>query len=214
MGNPTYTFDTKRLLQDAFGIVGFRTLPQSQRQNLPDVNGVPDLPEDALTTLSTLGTPILMPIFLGDDNEQITYYELNKDGSKTLVSVEGLTLPPATLIDFDRPKRIVRTEVMGRDGDVREYIGQGDWNITIRGVITNDDNPEQPPESFIKALNKICNIPVQIPIVNDMTRWLGITDIVIENVSFPALEGYIGAQPFVLDCTSDEIFEVKYKNSL
>lgn len=209
MGNPTYTYDIHQLLNDAFGLVGFRTLPYGYNTKQPDYNEVSDLPEDIMTYTSELGTPVLMPVAL----DAVNWTEI-VDGEKKSFSRPRFEFPDATLIDFNQAKIIERTQIRGRKGNIKEYIGMDDWMIRIRGVAVNDEHPDFPPQAFIQDLNARKEIPVAIPILNDICRWLGVTDVVIESIDFPSLEGYPGTQPFVLECSSDEIFELKYKNDL
>jgi Domain of unknown function (DUF6046) len=161
---------------------------------------------------SHLKTPILMPVTLGK-GETINWKTI-EDGVSHDDSCASFEFPATTMIDFTQAKIIERTQVPGRKGSVKEYIGLDDWRIRIRGILINFENQEILPEAEIKALKNLKNVPVSIPIICDMAQWLDVMDVVIENIDFPAIEGYSNMQPFTIDCLSDDAFEVKYKNGL
>jgi hypothetical protein len=163
-------------------------------------------------TMSQLSTPVLMPVTLGK-GEAINWKSI-VDGVSYDDSCKSMVLPATTLVDFTQAKIIERTQVPGRKGSVKEYIGLDDWRIRIRGILINFNREDELPEEEIKALKNLKNVPVAIPIICEMAQWLDISDVVIENIDFPAIEGYGNMQPFTIDCLSDDAFELKYKNGL
>jgi hypothetical protein len=163
---------------------------------------------------SELGAPILQAVSLGlpAPAKPITWQEI-RDGKPYQGSVLGMHLPGTTLIDFSQAKIIHKTSIPGRTGTVKEYIGLDDWTVRIRGILINWQGEDAPEEDIAKLI-ALKDAPCSIPIVNDMCDWLGITDVIIENIDFPAIEGYGNMQPFSIDCVSDTAFELKYKQGL
>lgn len=228
---PGYNFNLPEIVRQAFGVSGVILSRPTQEsagrfaymavtpneavaQNVIGrfakygaIQTFPDTPKDAY---SLLGTPIYMPVAF----DAAEWDSRDEDGVFEKHSTTSLVMPPATLIDFSRNKKIVRTEISGRDGTVKEYIGADDWQVRIRSVLINEENPMERPEQLIRDLRRLESAPVSIPIVNDMCTWLGIYNIVIERIDLQSLEGYPGVVPCVIDCSSDAAFEVKYKNGL
>lgn len=206
-----FQYNIPELLKGAFGISGVRSYSEIPR-NIPfyvtGYNDIPPVEVNQENATSHLGTPIVMPVAFGE-----VRWNALVDGVKKSFSLPEITLPPALMIDFNQPVIREKTKVAGRNGSVKEYIGLDDWSIRVRGIIINEES-DTPPEAGIKALKALKNCPVAIPILNDMCEWLDIYDVVIDDIEFTSLEGYPGAQPFILTMSSDEVFELKYKKGL
>lgn len=217
MPTPTYSYNIQQLLREAFGIVGVRSAyykPLPSKHGVSGYNEIPSVELNEQTATSYLSTPIIMPV---DFNmKEVNWYDIQKKeriGFVKAYGVDTITMPPATLIDFSQAKVIEKTRIAGRNGTVKEYIGMDDWSIRLRGIIINEEKDEA-PKVAIKMLKNLKNCPVAIPILNDMCTWLDIGNVVVEDIDFPSLEGYPGAQPYTMNLSSDEIFELKYKNGL
>ncbi|MCZ2128857.1 MAG: DUF6046 domain-containing protein [Bacteroidia bacterium] len=211
MPTPTYTYNIQQLLREAFGIVGVRSAynqPLPSKHGVSGYNEIPSIELNEQTATSYLGTPIVMPVAF----DEVKWTEII-NGEKKEKSLPQITMPPATLIDFSQAKVIEKTRIAGRNGTVKEYIGMDDWSIRLRGIIINEEKDEAPEET-IKLIKNLKNCPVAIRILNPMCLWLDIYNVVVEDIDFPSLEGYPGAQPYTMNLSSDEIFELKYKNGL
>jgi hypothetical protein len=166
---------------------------------LTDYKGVKTwVGDEELHTTSRLGTPIMMPVRFEAVEDYFT---------------SGFNLPPATLIEFQQSKEIVTTKVTGRNGTIKEYIGLDDWQITIKGIIIDDDAPKLYPENIVRYLNRIKEAPVSIPITNKICEILKIYQIVIKDLSLPATEAFPGVQAFIITAMSDAPFEIKELNN-
>ena len=42
------------------------------------------------------------------------------------------------VIEISNTRNIVKTEIQGRDGTVKEFINNGDYQISIKGILSND----------------------------------------------------------------------------
>ena len=108
---------------------------------------------------------------------------------------------PAALVTAQQPKRIVKTQIQGRDGAIKEYIGMNDWNITINAVVTMPANIA--PIDFLNAMNKMLVAPVPIPVTNYYLNNLNIHWVVIEDIQLNQVEGEYSAQSVNITCCSD-----------
>lgn len=209
---PVYDFDINEILAEAFGIAGYRVFnpPSATFGGFQYyISGVPINIDSKSDAMSALNTPIVMPVTF----EQ-TEWKVLDNGNVVTRAVPELALPAATVIDFHQSTRIKKDNVDGIDGDFKQYLGKSDWDIKIRGVMVNEDDPYNAPEGFIRHLKSFNDARISIRIVNEMCRWLEIYDVVIHDVEFPAVEGFPGVQPFIIDCYSDIPFPIKYKDGL
>ena len=108
---------------------------------------------------------------------------------------------PAALVTAQQPKRIVKTQIQGRDGAIKEYIGMNDWNITINAVVTMPANIA--PVDFLNAMNKMLVAPVPIPVTNYYLNNLNIHWVVIEDIQLNQVEGEYSVQSVNITCCSD-----------
>jgi hypothetical protein len=158
---------------------------------------------------SFLNTPILMPMEFVSARKQV--YE---NGNIVEKSFSGMVIPPASVVDFSQAIKREKSEVSGRNGSVKETHGLDDWRIRIRGVAVNEIDFRSKPQEFINALVELKNYPGNLEMVNEMCKWLGIYEVVVDNVELPAMEGYPGTQPFVIELSSDMPFEIKFKDGI
>jgi hypothetical protein len=173
------------------------TLPQ-QAQAMADSGSISAL----------LGTAIVMPIAFG-----AVQYQKRLNGEVVNDSFPGIELPPATVVSFERAKRIISTEIAGRDGEVNEFTGFSSWKINIRGVLVNEENPNEIPEQGIRDLRDLFDVAVALPMLCDMCEWLGIYEVVIDSFTFHDVAASV-AQPFSMTLRSDYPFEFKIKKGL
>lgn len=185
-------------------------------------NGLPDraadyradvyeMPEAEL--VSYLGTPILMPVMLGEKGKGVKYKTRDKWTGKIVDrNIEKeYTMPATTVVEISRQKNIIKTPIAGRDGTVKESISNGDWLVKIRGFVINEDNPNIYPSEEMALMHKYCEAKTAIPVTCKLLQYFEINELVIESYNFPRMEGYAGVQPFELDCTSDEPVEMIIK---
>ena len=129
-------------------------------------------------------------------------YTVYDESGSYEVDFEGITIP-TVIFDVSQRKNIVKTQVQGRNGTVKEYVSDGDYNISIRGVLASNLNGVRPEED-IETLANICQVPEQIEVISQFLEYFGISTIVIESFSFPSERGFDNIQPFVINAISDE----------
>lgn len=144
-----------------------------------------------------LGTAIYEQVTFGGTNQaERSYYGI--DGN--IYTVPSMTFD-AVLIDVSFPRNIVKTEIQGRNGTVKEYIGEGDPNITFRGVITGKNG--QRPSVEIANLKEMIKAPISIPVISNYLNSLDIYYVVFEERSLSLEEGGYSYQAFSLSAIGD-----------
>lgn len=172
--------------------------------------------EDDVAEYSAYGTPIFMPINLGDSSKSNKLIQWNGGAVNQMKLL-------CCVVDISQTRNIVKTEIQGRDGTVKEFIANGDYHVTIKGILSNDvyspsrtitqKADKKYPIEAVAHLNDICKAPTAIPIENRVLYELGIYDIVIESFSLPSTAGRTNIQAFELNCVSDRTFLLEEKET-
>ena len=108
------------------------------------------------------------------------------------------------LITIDRPTKIITTAIQGRDSEVIEYIGKGNWNINIKGGFYGPINVR--PKDAIATLKQLEGAKTSIPVSSNLFQEWGISELVIEHIHLPTLSGSYSMQLFEITAKSDVPF--------
>ena len=159
---------------------------------------IPDSQKEDAISQSYLGTPVIDNL----EFPQGAYIDLQGNRIET----------PAVVIDtvtfeVNRSKRIIETEIQGRDNSIFEYIGNSNYEITCNGIISNKDNVF--PLDVARDLQKVFDVPQQIPIVslflNDLFE---IYNVVIKSHNITQVAGKRNEIPFTFVASQDVGLEV------
>ncbi len=158
----------------------FRNIPQQSTSR-----------DDSIGT-SVLGTPIQSNIIFQagdyiDNNDQTqTWEELKYD---------------AVLITVTQAKKIIRTEIAGKNGTVKEYIGLDDYTVQVNGVIAGLNGVH--PKDEIAKLKAMLDAPVPIAVSCAYLQNLGITNLVVDSYEIAQQEGGYSYQQFSITFIDD-----------
>lgn len=160
-----------------------------------DVIVIPDsgVVSDAPIYYSQLGTPVFSDITF----KAVQY----TDNAGNVINTTDLTYA-AVLLSVDQAKKIIKTEIQGRNGTVKEYIGMDDYSIKVQGIITGGNGIH--PRNEIASLKRMLDAPVPIPVISAYLQNLGINNAVVQSYSFAQEEGGMSYQTFSIDLLSDE----------
>ncbi|MBC7382251.1 MAG: hypothetical protein H7296_04555 [Bacteroidia bacterium] len=109
------------------------------------------------------------------------------------------------LFSVSQAKKLVETEIQGKDGVVVEYIGLGAFQIQITGRITGGYNVYE--KELVAELKNILKAGQPLAITSWYLQNLDITDVVIKDFNFGQVEGEYSTQYFTINCQSDQIVE-------
>ena len=157
-------------------------------QNIPKTTNA-----DKPIGTSKLGTPVYSDIIF-----QAGSYEGPTQGQT--ISFPQVQLQ-AVLMTVDQAKVIIKTEIAGRNGTAKEYIGLSDYQISINGIITGDNGVR--PTQDISNLKKMLDAPVVIQVASSFLQEMGIDNIVVDSYNLPEMEGGRAYQTFTISCSSD-----------
>lgn len=112
------------------------------------------------------------------------------------------------LFEVYNPRHIIITPITGRNGDIKEYMSDGDYIIKINGSLINP-TPNTPPEQLLRGLNAFCKAQVEIEVTNTFLSYLDIFYIVIMEPKFTQRRGERNIIDYELDCRSEVPFQLK-----
>lgn len=156
---------------------------------------------------SVLGTPVFTDLTIGDKVN--TQYNQWTDQNGRVHSFTPMTFV-AVLMNVSFPKDIVKTKIQGRPGSVKEYIGEGDAEISINGIITAPNGHY--PIDEVKQLQMIRKAPIPIVVTSWYLQNLDVDMIVIEDLEIGQDEGGYSYQTFSIKASSDLPVELKLSN--
>ena len=213
-----------RTLSKGFG------LPLVQREILDarNFNIVTDPPD----ATSLFGTPIYDTLFIErpefdtyDFNDYENKYvrtrnvlDYNKPSGSVLPfeqtdTVAGLFLN-GVIIDATITKNIIKTELIDHVGTVKEYIGQGDIILSIRGYVASK-NPDEYPDVEARLIKSYSQAPVALNVTSVfLNEILGISQIVIDDLNMMQQQGMRNVQFFQLNCSSTVDYTIAEKKNV
>jgi len=156
---------------------------------------------------SELGTPVMSDLTLGDrvnlsNNAWV-------DGAGREQRFEPVTLA-TVLVTVMQSKSIITTQVQGRNGTVKEYIGLGDFDVTINGIIVGRNGVY--PREQVRRLKQLLDAPVPVVVSSWYLQNLDIDTVVIKDYEIGQQEGEYSMQRFTINALSDTPFELKLSN--
>lgn len=140
---------------------------------------------------SVMGTPVYSNIHFLD----VQY----TDNHGRTIQTQGKTYD-AVLITVTQAKKIIRTEIQGRDGTVPEYIGLDDYKVQVNGIITSANGVR--PTDEILTLKKMLDAPVAIDVACDYLQALGIHSLIVDSYEMGQEAGGYAYQTFSIACSS------------
>ena len=97
-------------------------------------------------------------------------------------------------------------------GTVKEYIGMGDIQLTIRGYVATK-NPDEYPDVDARLIKSYASAPVPLKVTSTfLNDILGITQIVVESCQLSQQQGMRNVQYFQWQAVSDTDYTIERKN--
>jgi hypothetical protein len=151
---------------------------------------------------SQLGTPMFGVLFIKSG----FYYD--EEGIK--IEYKGLLLE-CVLFEVSMSKNVVKTAIQGRAGTIKEFVSDGDYQISVKGVICSEianKYPEQEIKALLEVLKSTASISIESDVLNNV---FGIYDIVVEGWNMPRSAGFFNTQNYEISCISDMPIEIRLK---
>lgn len=123
----------------------------------------------------------------------------------------GELLLENAIVDLTRTKNIITTAVQGLDGTIKEYISNGDWQITVRGIIAQKQYGY--PKEQYKQLLKFMQLNKPINVANQWLNDAEIYSIVITDFKLP-YNPHINCITYEFNALSDKPVELKINDDV
>ena len=122
-----------------------------------------------------------------------------------------LTIPDVT-INISKQKEIVKTAIVGRTGTIKEYITDGDYQLSISiGIVSVDENNQiidQYPESAISTLREVLEENQSLEASSTFLDVFGINKIVVTGFSAKQMT-YANRQVVEVSALSDDDYIIQ-----
>lgn len=194
MATVNFSFNIPKLFQDQFGVKPVQPFGVNVESSLTRQQAV-----------SFLGTPVYEVVQI--QPEQYSYYDILKKQKRDDGVIPEYTFPYEILLEVSQTKKITSTEVVGRDGEILEYVGLSNYQISIKGFVINYATQDY-PDAQVRALKRILDIPQSMKVSSLFLNRLGIDRITIKDHNIPMLEGHLQVQPFTINAVSDAPYEL------
>lgn len=162
--------------------------------NVPQPN-----PSDDIIGYTFLGTPIYTQIIIKDTIGRVT--------TPGLMSGEGWTVFQSAFCVVSQERNIIRTPIQGRNGTVKEYISDDDYQIEIIGGLVSQYADVAPHEDLFNLI-ELMKTQNEIVIVSDFISQFGISNCVISGGNFRQVPGMRNQIDFTLRLYSDDATEI------
>ena len=118
------------------------------------------------------------------------------------VRIGGKLLPLEPLVSIRKAKKIVETEVPGRNGTVKEMMGYMDAEITIAGTLqgANKDQLNDQIQLIIDLFSKEYALSIEC----ERTEQFGIEKVVLADYTLPMLKGNPAREEYSLRLQEDK----------
>jgi hypothetical protein len=113
-------------------------------------------------------------------------------------------------LNVQRSKNIVTTAIQGRDYTVKEFISNGDHEITVNGVLATHGKGY--PTAQVVQLRRILDANYALKVIHPVLRKLGVFELVVTNYDFPSNNGMKNIQPFSFNALSEVPLEIKKRS--
>lgn len=125
---------------------------------------------------------------------------------------EGVLLINDIVMNVSRQKEIVKTVLVGRKGSVKEYITDGDYQISMSvGIVAVNDNDEiidRYPEKAITQLREILDRPEALEVNSGFLDMFEINSIVVTGFSVKQMT-HSNRQVVEITAISDDDYYIK-----
>lgn len=208
-----FNFDKDLLKRSAIDFATFKA-EQQIRQITPDfrastfANSV--FEEENFDKTSLFGTPVF-------SNFEIKAGEYT-DLEGNIIQFEGIRIDNI-MFDVTQERNIVRTQISGRNGTIKQFISDGDLVINCSGELTGRTVQENngfslswligAPEEEVRKLKAITSVPREIEVISEFLDFFNVTTVVISQPSFSQKEGSREGILFQMQMYSDTPIELK-----
>lgn len=132
------------------------------------------------------------------------------------LELEGQTgrmkLETAVLV-CSQSRNIVTTALQGRDGTVKEYISDGDYQISVDALLLGQ-NGYRFPESEVRTLVSLLKEKASLKVYSQFLQFFGVQDVVVEGYNVGQVRGSRSTVPIQMNLLSDRPIELRLNDNV
>lgn len=151
---------------------------------------------------SHLGSPVFAPIEIKAG--QYT----DEDGSEK--TFNGMFID-CVLTTVTQNKIIERTQITGRKGTIKEYVSDGDFDVSLK-IVLYTPNPNLFPEEASNRLVQILKAPISLEVVSPVLNKYDIYNIVVTGYTNSQRQGFKNITVFDVTAVSDTPLQLQFKD--
>jgi hypothetical protein len=205
-GSPYLPLDLRALTAEAFGYSSLRRYQVPPGEVAGDNSDFYTVGRKGLGPGSSAAANMFgLPVFV-----QVNFHAARNPA--TAETANGLALLDP-IVTVGQAMNVVKTAITGRRGAVKEYIGADDYAVTIRAILATDPKAENRfayPLPEVKKLRALVELGVALPVSGFLLDTYGINSLVVVNVRYESLPGFVNLQAYELECVSDEPIELQF----
>lgn len=198
-------FNIKELFQENFGIntpLFKPTTGSTQKSPVLNYSGIEYVDDNAdFQSSNWMGKYMMFPARFKGGNYQ--YFKPN--GQISNKRLGDFEIPPATLFSFRRAKNIIRTQLNGGSGSVKEIFGFDDWIIDVKGFCL--DEPNSKATDQLEQLLQWESLADVIEVSGQQFAFRDITRVTINDWKDEIPQGKAGMFAFSCQLIADEFIE-------
>jgi len=149
-----------QLIANSFGLGAVKPKVYAAGIGEPLASNAADFPDAEVTITTRLNT--------GSSTQEVTSYLGTPVFADLTLKLDeqddGLNIQ-TVLFDVDQQRNIITTAVQGRNGTIKEYISDGDYSVTIRGILVDED-PYTYPATQMQELLALLQAPQSLVAVS------------------------------------------------
>jgi len=145
------------------------------------------------------GTPVFDQLIIKTDIDSLIHQEQTGDNYAKF---------DTALLTVNQSRNIVRTPIQGRNGTIKEYISDGDYEINVTGLIVSPYSGRV-PSIDMENIHNILSLQNELVIVSNYLSLFKISYVVVEAYTFEQIEGSLNQIKFTMRLISDEPIEVQ-----
>jgi hypothetical protein len=180
---------------------------------LPDVQEAdgPDELIKSVKAVDLIGSLVYDTVIFGGNNSDgsLTYFDLQTQQS---ITIKKFQLPIALCV-VNKMAAIVKSNVAGANGSIKQYINLGDYEVQIRGIFTTGIADKYPYDAM-RALQKITSATCEVKVWSNYLSIFGINYLVFESCNFEQMENTgRDEQRFTLNAVSEIPYTIKVQQN-
>jgi hypothetical protein len=160
---------------------------------------------DETSYLSLLNTPVYSPLEFKKVSG--TSYDNSRGVNGQQGESEVILKIDTVLFNISQTKNIVKTSIQGRDFTIKEFISDGDFNISIKGAIMSQFPLVFPLEDVNKFI-ELMRLKKQLPVACDFLAHFSIDSIVVDSWSIAQRMGSRNEVPFSIEAVNEPAEEL------